>query len=43
MGHSIDRRDILLEEPIKILGQHKAVVRYAEGREAKSKSLSKEL
>ncbi|KYG60799.1 50S ribosomal protein L9 [Bdellovibrio bacteriovorus] len=35
MGHSVDRRDILLEEPIKVLGQHKAVVRYAEGMEAK--------
>ncbi|HWU43942.1 MAG TPA: 50S ribosomal protein L9 [Bdellovibrio sp.] len=35
MGHSIDRRDIHLEEPIKILGQHKAVIRYAEGLEAK--------
>ena len=29
-GHSVDRRDIHLEEPIKQLGQHKAVVRYAE-------------
>ncbi len=35
MGHSIDRRDIHLEEPIKVLGQHKAVVRYTEGLEAK--------
>lgn len=35
MGHSVDRRDIHLEEPIKVLGQHKAVVRYAEGLEAK--------
>ncbi|MBV2169907.1 MAG: 50S ribosomal protein L9 [Bdellovibrio sp.] len=35
MGHSVDRRDIHLEEPIKILGQHKAIVRYAEGLEAK--------
>lgn len=34
-GYSIDRRDIHLEEPIKVLGQHKAVVRYAEGLEAK--------
>ncbi|MNK93295.1 50S ribosomal protein L9 [compost metagenome] len=34
-GFSVDRRDIVLEEPIKILGQHKAVVRYAEGLEAK--------
>lgn len=35
MGHSIDRRDIVLEEPIKVLGQHKALVRYSEGLEAK--------
>lgn len=35
MGHSVDRRDIHLEEPIKILGQHKALVRFAEGMEAK--------
>ncbi|UXR65708.1 50S ribosomal protein L9 [Bdellovibrio bacteriovorus] len=35
MGHSVDRRDIHLEEPIKVLGQHKAVVRYTEGMEAK--------
>lgn len=35
MGHSIDRRDIVLEEPIKVLGQHKAVIRYSEGLEAK--------
>ena len=34
-GHSVDRRDIHLEEPIKVLGQHKAIVRYAEGLEAK--------
>ncbi len=33
-GFSIDRRDIHLEEPIKILGQHKAIVRYGEGLEA---------
>ncbi len=35
LGFSVDRRDIHLEEPIKVLGQHKAVVRYAEGMEAK--------
>ncbi len=35
MGHSVDRRDILLEEPIKVLGTHKAVIRYSEGLEAK--------
>lgn len=32
-GFSVDRRDIHLEEPIKVLGSHKAVVRYAEGME----------
>ena len=31
MGLSVDRRDILLEEPIKILGQHKATVKLGEG------------
>lgn len=35
LGFSVDRRDIHLEEPIKVLGQHKAIVRYAEGMEAK--------
>lgn len=34
-GFSVDRRDIHLEEPIKVLGTHKAVVRYTEGLEAK--------
>lgn len=33
-GFSIDRRDIVLDEPIKMLGQHKAVVRLGEGLEA---------
>lgn len=33
-GFSVDRRDILLTEPIKVLGQHKATVKYAEGLEA---------
>ena len=33
-GFSIDRRDIHLEEPIKILGQHKAAVRMGDGLEA---------
>ena len=33
-GFSIDRRDILLEEPIKMLGQHKATVRLGDGLEA---------
>jgi len=33
-GFSIDRRDIHLEEPIKVLGQHKAAIKYQEGVEA---------
>lgn len=33
-GYSVDRRDILLEEPIKILGQHQATIKYAEGLQA---------
>lgn len=33
-GFSIDRRDIHLEEPIKILGQHKAAIRMGDGLEA---------
>lgn len=33
-GYSIDRRDIHLEEPIKVLGQHKAHVRMGDGLEA---------
>lgn len=32
-GHSVDKRDIVLPEPIKILGQHKAVVRIGDGLE----------
>jgi large subunit ribosomal protein L9 len=34
LGFSVDRKDIHLEEPIKILGTHKATIRYAEGLEA---------
>ncbi len=33
-GYSIDRRDIHLEEPIRMLGQHKATIRMGEGLEA---------
>ncbi len=33
-GFSVDRRDIVLQEPIKVLGQHKATVKYGEGLEA---------
>jgi large subunit ribosomal protein L9 len=36
-GYSIDRRDIVLEEPIRMLGQHKAVVKLGEGLEAELK------
>ena len=31
IGFSIDRRDIHLDEPIKILGQHKATIKLGEG------------
>lgn len=30
-GHSVDRRDIQIEEAIKTLGQHKATVTFGEG------------
>ena len=33
-GFSIDRRDIHLEEPIRMLGQHKVTIRLGEGLEA---------
>ena len=33
LGFSVDRKDIHLEEPIKVLGTHKATIRYAEGLE----------
>lgn len=33
-GFSVDKRDIHLEEPIKVLGQHKAHVRMGDGLEA---------
>lgn len=33
LGHVVDKRDILLPEPIKILGQHKAIVRIGPGLE----------
>lgn len=33
-GHSVDRRDIHLEEPIKVLGTHKAVIRYGDAEAA---------
>lgn len=32
-GHMVDKRDISLEEPIKILGQHKAMIKMGEGLE----------
>jgi len=34
LGYSIDRRDIYLDEPIKMLGQHKAIIKLGEGQEA---------
>ena len=30
MGHMIDRKDIVLEEAIKVLGQHKATIKVGE-------------
>ncbi|MBX3020509.1 MAG: 50S ribosomal protein L9 [Bdellovibrionales bacterium] len=33
-GFSVDKRDIHLEEQIKVLGQHKAIIRLGEGLEA---------
>ena len=30
MGFQIERRDIHLEEPIKMLGQHKALIKFSE-------------
>lgn len=33
-GFQVDKRDIVLTEAIKVLGQHKATVRYGEGLEA---------
>jgi large subunit ribosomal protein L9 len=34
MGHSVDRRDIHLEEQIKVLGNHKATIKLGDGLEA---------
>jgi large subunit ribosomal protein L9 len=34
LGFSVDRRDIHLEDQIKVLGNHKATVRLGEGLEA---------
>jgi large subunit ribosomal protein L9 len=33
-GYSVDKRDIHLEEPIKVLGTHKAHIKLGEGVEA---------
>jgi len=33
LGFSIDRRDIVVEEPIRLLGSHKAIVKLGEGLE----------
>lgn len=37
LGFSVDKRDIILEEPIRQLGQYQAVVRLGEGLETKIK------
>ncbi|MEK7355465.1 MAG: 50S ribosomal protein L9 [Bdellovibrionota bacterium] len=34
LGFSVDRRDIHVEEPIKMLGQHKAIIKLGDGAEA---------
>ncbi len=34
LGYSIDRRDIHLEEPIRMLGSHKAIIKLGEGADA---------
>lgn len=34
LGHQVDRRDIHLEEQIKVLGTHKATIKMGEGLEA---------
>lgn len=34
LGFSVDRRDIHLEEPIRMLGSHKATVKLGDGAEA---------
>ncbi len=34
LGYPVDRRDIHLEEPIKLLGQHKAIIKFGEGLDA---------
>ncbi len=33
LGYSVDRRDIVLEEPIRVLGSHKATVKLGDGLE----------
>ncbi len=33
-GFSVDRKDIHLAEPIKVLGTHKATIKYGEGLQA---------
>lgn len=34
IGFSVDKKDIQLAEPIKLLGTHKATIKYADGLEA---------
>lgn len=42
-GFEVDKRDLILEEPIKVLGQHKLVYRIGEGLQAEIKiSVEKE-
>ncbi len=33
-GHQVDRKDITIAEPIKVLGQHKATIKFAEDLQA---------
>ena len=37
MGHTVDRRDIEIEEPIKLLGQYRVKVKIVSGVEAEVK------
>ena len=37
LGHLVDKRDVQLEEPIRLLGQHKASVRFGEGLDTEIK------
>ena len=39
MGHLVERRDIVIPEPIKVLGQHKAVIHFGDELTAEIKVL----